>query len=287
MLDNRIRYLERIVLGRETTDGVGVRLTRVLTRELQARLDPFLMLDAFRTARAEDYQGGFPDHPHRGFETVTYMIAGQMRHHDSGGNQGLIGPGGAQWMVAGSGLIHSEFPEQSQGLMEGFQLWLNLPAKDKMISPAYRDIPAEAIPQCVLGNGVMLRVIAGECAGVQGAVRRPVTEPLLVDVHLPAGAALNLPLPVGFNAFLYVYRGELVMAGGVVPDRAMGILSNEGGTLEVVAPQGARAIVVAARPLGEPIAQHGPFVMNTPQQIEEALADYRAGEFDGARVGAL
>ena len=282
-----LRSVESLVLGRDTTDGAGVRLTRVLTHTLQQRLDPFLMLDSFRNDRPEDYIGGFPDHPHRGFETVTYMINGRMRHHDSGGNEGLLGPGGAQWMVAGSGLIHSELPEQEAGLMEGFQLWINLPAKNKMVAPAYRDIPADAIPEISLSDGVKLRVIAGECHGVAGAMRRPDTEPLMVDIHLPAGASFEAMLPATHNAFLYTYRGEVLVAGTVVPDRHMAILANEGERVKINASQPSKVMLVAGKPLGEPIVQYGPFVMNTQTQIEATIADYRAGKFQAAKVGAL
>ena len=193
--DEHSRKVERLVQGVQTSDGAGVRLTRVLTQQLQRRLDPFLMLDAFRNENPEDYIGGFPDHPHRGFETVTYMLAGRMRHHDSAGNQGLLGPGCVQWMTAGSGLIHSELPEQADGLMEGFQLWLNLPARDKMARPYYRDIPSESIPEFVTPQGVRVRVIAGSSHGVAGAVQREHTEPLYLDVHLPAGTRFVQPIP--------------------------------------------------------------------------------------------
>lgn len=279
------RKVERLVAGRATSDGAGVKLTRVLTQDLQRRLDPFLMLDAFRNEKADDYIGGFPDHPHRGFETVTYMIAGRMRHHDSAGNAGLLGPGGAQWMTAGSGLIHSELPEQEEGLMEGFQLWLNLAAKDKMCAPHYRDIPSEAIPETVTDAGVQLRVIAGESHGTTGAVVRPVTEPLFVDLHLPAGTVFEQPLPVGHNAFLYTYRGEVSVEGRAVPDRSMAILANDGAAgVRIEAAEDARVILVAGAPLHEPIAQYGPFVMNTAEQIQQTLRDYQSGMFEAAVV---
>ncbi len=279
------RKVERLVAGRATSDGAGVKLTRVLTQDLQRRLDPFLMLDAFRNENADDYIGGFPDHPHRGFETVTYMIAGRMRHHDSAGNAGLLGPGGAQWMTAGSGLIHSELPEQEEGLMEGFQLWLNLAAKDKMCPPHYRDIPSEAIPETVLDNGIRLRVIAGESHGLVGAVTRPVTEPLFVDVHLPAGAVFEQTLPAGHNAFLYTYRGEVSVAGRAVADRMMAILANDGAEgVRIEAAGDSRVILVAGAPLKEPIAQYGPFVMNSAEQIQQTLMDYQRGLFEAAVV---
>jgi redox-sensitive bicupin YhaK (pirin superfamily) len=279
------RSVERLVAGRATSDGAGVKLTRVLTQDLQRRLDPFLMLDAFRNENPDDYIGGFPDHPHRGFETVTYMLAGRMRHHDSAGNAGLLGPGGAQWMTAGSGLIHSELPEQEAGLMEGFQLWLNLPAKDKMCAPNYRDIPPESIPETVTAAGVKLRIIAGESHGVAGAVQRPVTEPLYIDVHLPAGSVFEQDLPVGHNAFIYTYRGEVSVEGRAVPDRTMAILANDGAEgVRIEAGVESRVILVAGAPLKEPIAQYGPFVMNTGEQIQQTLRDYQSGMFEAAQV---
>jgi len=282
------RRVERLVHGKATSDGAGVRLTRVLTQDLQRRLDPFLMLDAFRNENPDDYIGGFPDHPHRGFETITYMLAGRMRHHDSAGNHGLLGPGSAQWMVAGSGLIHSELPEQESGLMEGFQLWLNLPAVDKMCAPNYRDIPAAAIPEYTTETGVHVRVIAGESQGTAGAVQRPITEPLYLDIHLPASSRFEQAIPAGHNAFAYVYRGRADIAGTAVDDRQMAILANDGaGHVGIEASEDARLILVAGRPLNEPIAQYGPFVMNTGEQIEQTLRDYRAGKFEAAVVQAL
>jgi quercetin 2,3-dioxygenase len=279
------RSVERLVTGQATSDGDGVKLTRVLTQPLQRRLDPFLMLDAFGSDDAGDYIGGFPDHPHRGFETVTYMIAGRMRHRDSAGNQGLLENGGVQWMTAGRGLIHSELPEQEQGRMEGFQLWLNLPAADKMGTPGYRDIPTGEIPELRLG-GVTARVIAGESHGVVGAVQKPQTEPLYLDLHLDAGASFEQALPSGHNAFVYVYRGELEIDSGVartpVPRERMAVLANapdrDGVRLRAGA-EGARALLIAGRPLNEPIAQYGPFVMNKQAEIFQAVEDFRAGKF--------
>jgi redox-sensitive bicupin YhaK (pirin superfamily) len=282
-----MRTVERLVAGKATSDGAGVKLTRVLTQDLQRRLDPFLMLDAFRNENPEDYIGGFPNHPHRGFETVTYMIAGRMRHRDSAGNEGLLGPGGAQWMTAGSGLIHSELPEQEEGLMEGFQLWLNLPAKAKMCAPGYRDISPTSIPEHVDDAGVRVRVIAGESGGVAGAVQRPDTEPLFLDLHLPAGSRFAQALPAGHNAFVYVYRGEVTVAGTAVVDRHMAILANDGDGVLLQADGPSRALLVAGRPLNEPIVQYGPFVMNTAEQIHQAVRDYQAGKFAAAAVQAF
>ncbi len=284
----QFRTVERLVQGIATSDGAGVRLTRVLTQPLQRRLDPFLMLDAFRNENPDDYIGGFPDHPHRGFETVTYMIAGRMRHHDSVGNSGLLGPGGAQWMTTGSGLIHSELPEQEEGLMEGFQLWLNLPAKNKMVAPSYRDIPPAAIPEFTTGDGVRVRVIAGASHGVAGAVQRPDTEPLYLDVHLPAGRRFVQPIAAGHNAFTYTYRGSVNIAGTTVSDRQMAILANNGaGEVCIEASEDARVLIIAGQPLNEPIAQYGPFVMNTTEQIHQAMRDYEAGKFEATAVQSL
>ena len=279
------RSVERLVTGQATSDGDGVKLTRVLTQPLQRRLDPFLMLDAFGSDDAGDYIGGFPDHPHRGFETVTYMIAGRMRHRDSAGNEGLLENGGVQWMTAGRGLIHSELPEQEEGRMEGFQLWLNLPAADKMGAPGYRDIPTGEIPELRL-PGATVRVIAGTSHGVAGAVQKAHTEPLYLDLHLAPGASFEQALPAGHNAFVYVYRGDLEVDSGVsrtsVPRERMAVLANGGdrdGVRVQAGADGARALLVAGRPLNEPIAQYGPFVMNNNAEIFQAVEDFRAGKF--------
>ncbi|MBI1907047.1 MAG: pirin family protein [Rhodocyclales bacterium] len=275
----RSRAVEQLVLGKATSDGAGVKLTRVLTQPLQRRLDPFLMLDAFRSDQPGDYLGGFPDHPHRGFEAITYMIAGRMRHRDSAGNEGLLESGGLQWMTAARGVIHSEMPEQQDGLMEGFQLWLNLPARDKMNPPWYRDFKAGEIPSFVTDDGVSARVIAGESHGVAGAVTRAVTEPLYLDVHLPAGARFAQSLAPKARAFVYAYRGEVVIAGTVVPEHNMAILAGDGadGVLLEAGAQPARVLLVAGLPLDEPIVQHGPFVMNTEAEIYAAVSDYKEG----------
>jgi quercetin 2,3-dioxygenase len=271
------RTVERVIAGSPASDGAGVKLTRVLTQDLQRRLDPFLMLDVFASDSADDYIAGFPDHPHRGFETVTYMLAGRMRHRDSAGNEGLLQSGGVQWMTAGRGVIHSELPEQSDGLMEGFQLWLNLPAKDKMRLPWYRDVQSPAVPEWH-GDGTTVRVIAGASHGVAGAVQREVTEVLYLDVHLACGAAFEQPLPAGHNAFVYVYRGALGIGGQTVPGQRMAILANGGDGVRVTAAaDGARALLIAGRPLNEPIVQYGPFVMNTRREIVQAVEDFSAG----------
>ena len=272
------RTVERLVVGHATSDGAGVKLTRVLAGPLQRRLDPFLMLDAFGSDDPDDYIAGFPDHPHRGFETVTYMIAGRMRHRDSAGNEGLLESGGVQWMTAGRGVIHSEIPEQEKGVMEGFQLWLNLPGRDKMQAPWYRDFGAGDLPRFA-SDGVTAVVIAGESHGVAGAVTRDATAPLYLDLHFDPGTRFSQSLPAGHNAFVYVYRGAATIAGRDVAAGRMAILANAAGADGVVleASAGARALLVAGRPLGEPIAQYGPFVMNTEQEIHQAVSDYRDG----------
>jgi quercetin 2,3-dioxygenase len=277
----RPRSVERVIAGLPTSDGAGVKLTRVLTQQLQRRLDPFLMLDAFGTDNPQDYIGGFPDHPHRGFETVTYMIAGRMRHRDSAGHEGLLQNGGVQWMTAGRGVIHSELPEQEDGRMEGFQLWLNLAAKDKMRAPWYRDIQSAEIPEFTTAGGVKVRAIAGRSHGVDGAMQRDVTEPLYLDLEIPAGAEFAQALPRSHNAFVYVYRGALQIGDTKVPVQRMAILKNDASSDGVIltASEAARALLIAGKPLGEPIAQYGPFVMNTNDQISQAVRDYQSGKF--------
>ena len=282
MTSNQVRQsrsIERQVAGKPTSDGAGVKLTRVLTQPLQRRLDPFLMLDAFGSDNPDDYIAGFPDHPHRGFETVTYMIAGRMRHRDSAGHEGLLENGGVQWMTAGRGVIHSEIPQQEAGVMEGFQLWLNLPAAEKMSAPWYRDFAAGDLPRFDTDGGVAVTVIAGESHGVGGAVTREATAPLYLDLHLPTGARFEQPLPAGHNAFVYVYRGEVRIGGETLPAQRMGILANEAGAdgVAIEADGEAKVLLIAGRPLNEPIAQYGPFVMNTDQEIYQALNDFRDG----------
>ena len=275
------RGVERVINGQFVTDGAGVKINRVLTQNLQRRLDPFLMLDAFGSDKPGDYIAGFPEHPHRGFETVSYMIKGSMRHRDSAGNEGLITDGGVQWMTAGRGVAHSEMPEQTDGVMEGFQLWLNLAAKDKMTAPWYRDIPAAEIPRFSTADGVTVQVIAGASHGVQGAVQRTDTEPLYLDIDLPANATFEQPIPPGHNAFIYVFRGQAVVDEQNVPQARMAILANRADAdgVRIVAAQATRLILIAGRPLNEPIAQYGPFVMNTHDEIRQAVADFQAGLF--------
>ncbi|MCY0910538.1 pirin family protein [Massilia antarctica] len=275
------RSVERLITGQFVMDGAGVKINRVLTQNLQRRLDPFLMLDAFGSDKPGDYIAGFPEHPHRGFETISYMITGSMRHRDSAGNEGLITDGGVQWMTAGRGVAHSEMPEQTDGMMEGFQLWLNLAAKDKMSAPWYRDIPNTEIPRFTTGAGVTVQVIAGASHGVQGAVQRAGTEPLYLDVALPANARYEQLLPPGHNAFVYVFRGQVLIDDKPVPVGRMAILANapQADGVRIVAAQDSRLILLAGRPLNEPIAQYGPFVMNTQAEVFQAVDDFRAGRF--------
>ncbi|ABD68555.1 Pirin-like [Rhodoferax ferrireducens T118] len=273
------RTIEQLVAGQATSDGAGVKLTRVLTQNLQHRLDPFLMLDAFGSDQPDDYIAGFPDHPHRGFETVTYMIAGRMLHRDSAGHEGLLENGGVQWMTAGKGVIHSEIPQQEEGVMEGFQLWLNLPQRDKMNTPWYRDFKADDLPKFVTEEGVAVTVIAGESHGISGAVTRDTTQPNYLDLHLPSGSRFEQKLPAGHNAFVYVYRGEVSIAGKVVPVQRMAILANDAHADGVVIEAGmdARVLLISGQPLKEPIVQYGPFVMNSKDEIYQALSDFRDG----------
>jgi quercetin 2,3-dioxygenase len=283
----RSRAVERVVRGQPASDGDGVKLTRVLTQPLQRRLDPFLMLDAFGSDSASDYIGGFPEHPHRGFETVTIMLEGRMRHRDSVGNVGLLEPGSVQWMTAGRGIIHSEMPEQEEGRMAGFQLWVNLAAADKMTPPAYRDIAPAQVP-AYTDAGVRVRVIAGQSHGTAGAVARPKTEPVVLDLTIAPGTAFDAELPAGHNAFAYVFGAAVVEIGDrdaatrVEPDR-MAILATDGAAdgvrfaVPAEASEAARILVVAGRPLGEPIAQYGPFVMNTTAELQRAFEDFQGG----------
>jgi redox-sensitive bicupin YhaK (pirin superfamily) len=277
--ERAVREVARRIRGQPTSDGAGVNMTRVIGSGALDSVDPFLLLDEFRSDDPNDYVAGFPNHPHRGFETVTYMLAGRMRHQDNQGNSGLLGPGSVQWMTAGRGIVHSEFPEQEQGLMWGFQLWVNLPAKDKMTAPRYQDIQADRIPSVEIAPGVHVRVLAGEVGGVAGPVGGVATEPVYFDLELAAGAAYIATLPPDHNAFAYVFEGEAAIgAAGTRLERGELALLTRGAQLPVKAGEkGARLIVVAGKPLNEPVARYGPFVMNTPEEIHQAFADYQAG----------
>ena len=272
------RRIVRSVTGLPASDGDGVKLTRIIGQPALPDLDPFLLLDEFGSDDPKAYIGGFPSHPHRGFETVTYMIAGRMRHRDNTGAEGLLGPGSVQWMTAGRGIVHSEMPEQAEGLMQGFQLWVNLPAKDKLTDPRYQDIAADRVPQVDLGGGARARIMAGEVAGVRGPVDPGATEPLFLDITLAAGGAAHIPTPAGHNAFAYVYEGEASLAGERLARGRIGVLS-PGDWVSLASEKGARVILAAGKPIGEPIAKYGPFVMNTEAELRQAFADFRSGKF--------
>ena len=275
------RKVTRVVRGMPASDGAGVKLTRVIGQPQLQNLDPFLLLDNFGTDNPGDYIAGFPDNPHRGFETVTYMLAGRMQHRDNKGNQGDLGPGSVQWMTAGRGIVHSEMPLQESGRMSGFQLWVNLPARDKMCAPRYQDIAATDIPVVNAANAVSVKVIAGTWANVTGPVQGIVTEPTYLDVALPAGTQFDLDLPEGHTAFVYVFEGAVALGADqtLVKSGHIAVLSN-GTRIGVRAPEEAgRLILLAAKPLKEPIVQYGPFVMNTQQEIHQAMMDYQNGKF--------
>jgi redox-sensitive bicupin YhaK (pirin superfamily) len=277
-----LRQVAHVVRGRPTSDGAGVKLTRVIGQPGLDMLDPFLLLDEFRSDQANDYIAGFPNHPHRGFETVTYMLAGRMRHGDNQGNSGLLTAGSVQWMTAGRGILHSEMPEQEDGLMWGFQLWVNLPAKDKMTTPRYQDIAPERIPEVELAKGVKVRVIAGQAGGVTGPVQAEATDAVYLDLRLEQGAQTELAIPAGHNAFVYVYEGQARVGDGSRSELLRGDLGvlDQGDKVRIAAPQAAaRMILVAGRPFNEPVAKYGPFVMNTQQQIAQAIEDFRSGRF--------
>jgi redox-sensitive bicupin YhaK (pirin superfamily) len=277
------RSITRIVPAQATSDGAGVRLARTIGSARLDHLDPFLLLDEFKSDDSADYIAGFPDHPHRGFETVTYMLAGHMEHRDHMGNHGLLDAGSVQWMTAGHGIIHSEMPRQEQGLMWGFQLWVNLPARNKMCTPRYQDIPPDAVPSVTLPSGAEVRVIAGEQHGAVGPVSGVDTSPLYLDVRLPAGAGETFSLPSAHAAFAYVYRGAGLLGGGDGQD-GLGVDAQHLAVLDAGDALQARAgsdgmafLLIAGRPLGEPVARYGPFVMNTVEEIRQAVLDYQSG----------
>jgi len=253
-----------------------VKLTRMIGTPMLRDLDPFLMLDAFGSEEGADYIAGFPDHPHRGFETVTYMLAGSMRHQDSMGNSGHLRDGSVQWMTAGSGIIHSEMPEQSEGLMKGFQLWVNLPASHKMCPPRYQDIPPEEIPWVAVG-GSRVKVLAGEYQGTTGPVRDIITAPLLLDLSIPAGQSQTVTMPANHAAFAHCFEGGVEIAGTPLSEGMLGVLSEGNQVVICGSAAQSRVLVCAGKPIGEPIARWGPFVMNTEEQIREAISDYRQG----------
>ena len=274
------RQLQQIVKGMPTSDGAGVKLKRVIGQPKLSELDPFMLLDDFRNNDPKAYGAGFPPHPHRGFETVTYMLEGQMEHQDSAGNRGLLKDGGVQWMTAGAGILHSEMPKQTDGRMWGFQLWVNLPSHLKMTKPGYQDIQTENIPE-LEGKGYKVRVIAGSCEGVSGAAKT-LTDVTYLDVHLKGGARIELDIPADNNLVVFPYSGRVkpIQEQGEaewIDDGDAGVFSKN-GTLTLYARDDTRALVIAGAPLDEPIARHGPFVMNTHQELVEAVEDYNAGK---------
>jgi quercetin 2,3-dioxygenase len=280
------RTVRQIVRGLPTSDGAGVKLRRVIGQPQLPDLDPFLMLDEFGTDQPEDYLAGFPDHPHRGFETVTYMLDGRMRHRDNHGNEGVLVPGSVQWMTAGRGLVHSEMPEQQEGRMRGFQLWLNLPARDKMTAPKYQEFGPERIPIAAPATGITAKVIAGNVGGISGPIQQPATDPTYLDLALEPGAVFEQTLPSDHAAFVYVFEGTIAVGTDAKPVAAheLAVLSDGAlirltGVSAGAGGKTARAILVAGRPLREPVAKYGPFVMNTRAELQQAFADFQSGRF--------
>jgi len=279
-----IRKAQQVINGQAATDGAGVELVRVIGQPALMDLDPFLLLDAFRSDNPDDYIAGFPPHPHRGFETVTYILNGRMRHQDSAGNEGVIESGGIQWMTAGKGIVHSEMPEQQDGLLEGFQLWINLPAAHKMDTPAYQEFDQAQIPT-ESRDGALVKVITGETSmGTRGPVSQPLTDPLYLDVSLDPGAEFIERLAADHNAFLYVIEGGLLLADS--SDELLELGHDQLAVLELgdsvqlrAGDNGARFLLVAGKPLQEPIARGGPFVMNTADEVRQAFSDYQRGNF--------
>ncbi len=277
---NPLRQLSRVITGMATSDGAGVKLRRMIGSAELPMLDPFLLLDCFSSDDPDDYIAGFPTHPHRGFETVTYMLDGNMRHTDSRGNEGLIAPGGVQWMTAGRGILHSEMPEQQAGKLKGLQLWVNLPKSAKMIEPSYQELSAEQVPLDIDNNGTRVRIIAGTYTetGTTGPVCNSYTFPTYIEVILPAAASFKQVLEEQHNAFVYVLEGALQIAGRSIAVDELGVLTG-GSQVQIQATEDSRFVLVAGQPLNEPIARHGPFVMNTQTELKTAFSDYYAGKF--------
>ncbi len=271
--------IEKIITGMKASDGDGVQLTRIIASPELDMLDPFLLMDAFGSDKPQDYIGGFPPHPHRGFETVTYMLAGKMRHKDNAGNEGVIEAGGVQWMRAGKGIIHSEMPEQEEGLLAGFQLWVNLPASHKMAEPNYQEVTEADIPEEVRGESCHLKIVAGRTnRGTEGAIHNDLVDPLYWDINLASGAQFIDEIPAGHNAFIYVIEGELLVDETTVQAKQLATLGN-GNEIEIMANTISRFLLIAGKPINEPVARGGPFVMNTREEIKQAFTDYEAGQF--------
>lgn len=275
------KTIQKTISGIATSDGAGVSLTRIIGQPALPRLDPFLMLDFFGSDNPGEYIAGFPPHPHRGFQTVTYMLAGQMRHKDSVGNEGLIKSGGIQWMNAGKGIIHEEMPEQKYGLLKGFQLWVNLPAKDKLSKPNYQDIPPEQVPE-VKVDDAEIKILAGNIDDVEGPVKTTAIAPTFLDVYLAQGNT-TVPLKAGDTSFFYVYEGSLEVQAGhpssgqTLNSGQLAVLSTQGEKLYVSSTKGTKFILVSGKPINEPVVQYGPFVMNTQKEIVDAFNDYQNG----------
>ncbi len=277
------RRIRQLVPAFEVTEGAGVTVHRSIGTPALKNLDPFLMLDHFGSDNPDEYIAGFPEHPHRGFITFTYMLDGHMEHRDSMGNRGDLKAGGVQWMKAASGVIHSEMPQQTNGLMRGFQLWINLPANEKMSDPAYQEFSASAIPEVALAQG-RVRVLAGAFEGTRGVIEDPATDVLYLDVSLDAHGHFDFPLSETHNAFVYVFEGGVRLADAELQQHTLAVLGAGEGVEIEAGDEGARFILVAGRPLGEPVVQYGPFVMNTREEIEQAFADYRDGKLVRTRA---
>ena len=281
IMNEQVRELTSITSGLPTTDGDGVKMTRLIGTPELNMLDPFLLLDAFESDQPQDYIGGFPSHPHRGFETVTYLLAGRMRHKDSAGHEGVIEAGGVQWMTAAKGIVHSEMPEQENGLLQGFQLWLNLPKSEKMNDPAYQEFSVNDIPVDRLENGSEIRVISGQTnQGTKGPVINNYVNPVYMDIILPAGQQFEQTLNSSDNAFIYIIEGLLSVGElqKTITNREMGILGN-GDQVSVTAKETSRFLLIAAQPLNEPVARGGPFVMNTKAEVLQAFEDFQNNRF--------
>lgn len=279
------RNVIKTVAGLPTTDGGGVHLNRVMGTHHFNMHDPFLLLDEFHSDKSQDYIAGFPDHPHRGFETVTYMLAGRIRHKDNAGHEGVVDAGGIQWMTAGKGIIHSEMPEQDDGLMWGFQLWINLPATEKMTQPRYQEFDADQIPHEIRNGNIIVRVITGTTSsGTQGPVRNVSTQPLYLDIELPPDTEFTEPVDSSHNALIYVYTGEVNVIGKdksqtLIKQGSLAVLGEGDGVYLKATSSGAKCLFISARPLNEPVVRSGPFVMNTREQINQAIQDYQQGLF--------
>jgi redox-sensitive bicupin YhaK (pirin superfamily) len=272
------KTIDQYVLGQLGSDGAGVKLRRIVTHEHHRRLDPWLMLDEFGSEKADDYMAGFPPHPHRGFETITYMLAGRMEHQDNRGNRGVVESGGIQWMRAGKGIIHSEMPAQEAGLMRGFQFWLNLPSEQKLSDPDWADVAPNDIP-VLSGKGYAVKVIAGKFAELMGPIQRDVTQPMILDVKVAEAKSLSFEIPAGHHSYCYVYDGQIEIASNPLGLAELAILSQEGDRLVVEAKPKSGFLLVSGKPLHQPIVASGPFVMNNEAEIRQAFSDYRAGRF--------